>query len=86
VPLGWRMGLSVAVMSYDSALYFGVSIDGRAPEGIEAVAAYLGDAYDELWRAVEIVPAHLRGEAGAPSRGETDEPSLHRDEPVAVPA
>ena len=48
VPLGWRMGMSVAVMSYDSGLYFSVSGDEHAPDDISRVAPLLGDAFREL--------------------------------------
>lgn len=54
VPLGWRMGMSVAVMSYDEGLYFSVTGDEQAPEDIGRIAAFIGEAFDELRDAVDV--------------------------------
>lgn len=70
VPLGWRMGMSVAIMSYDQSLYFSFSIDERAPAGVEQIAADVADAFEEL-RAAAGVP-HQR----APARPEPVPPHL----------
>jgi WS/DGAT/MGAT family acyltransferase len=72
LPLGWRMGVSFAVMSYDTRMYFSVSIDADAPPHIESLAAYVADEFAALRDAAgvppsgvpepaeEHVPAHLR--------------------------
>ncbi len=57
VPLGWRMGLSVAVMSYDDGLYFSFSGDRYAPDDVESVASHLGMALRELREAAGVPPA-----------------------------
>ena len=62
VPLGWRMGMSVAVMSYDRGLYFSFSGDERAPDDIHRVAPLLVDAFREL-RVAALGPN--RGESAA---------------------
>ena len=68
VPLGWRMGLSVAAMRYDAGLYFGITGDHRIPGDINLVAAGIRESFDEL-RETTIVPQpyHRRadGEASA---------------------
>jgi diacylglycerol O-acyltransferase len=75
VPLGWRMGLSVAAMRYDAGLYFGITGDHQIPGDIKIVAAGIRESFDAL-RETTIVPqpwqrprgfdSHLRHEsAGA---------------------
>lgn len=54
VPLGWRMGMSVAVMSYDEGLWFSVTGDERAPDDIGSIAAFIGEAFDELRDAIDV--------------------------------
>jgi len=66
VPLGWRMGLSVAIMSYDSGLYFSFSLDERAPEGMERVAGDLADAFEELRAAAGVTPEPIEAPVPAP--------------------
>ena len=48
VPLGWRMGLSVAVMRYDAGLCFGITGDHQIPGDISIVAAGIRESFDEL--------------------------------------
>jgi len=62
VPLGWRMGVSLAVMSYDTRMYFSVSIDADAPPHIESLATHVGDEFAALRDAAGVprsdVPEH----------------------------
>jgi len=79
VPLGWRMGISFAVMSYDTRMYFSVSIDADAPAGIEALAPLAGKEFVVLCDAaggassagLERPPEYLRttGDSQSPSTG-----------------
>jgi diacylglycerol O-acyltransferase len=57
VPLGWRMGVSFAVMSYDTRMYFSLSIDADAPAGIEALAAYADEEFAALRDAAGVAPS-----------------------------
>lgn len=59
VPLGWRMGLSAAVMSYDAGLYFAVTADRETPGDIDVIARGIRNAFDEL-RTTTIVPEPYR--------------------------
>lgn len=59
VPLGWRMGLSVAVMSYDAGLYFSVTADRETPGDIGVIAAGIRESFDAL-RETTIVPETYR--------------------------
>jgi hypothetical protein len=52
VPLGWRMGMSLAVMTYDTKLYFSLTADESVMTDLERLAGYLGDSYEELREAV----------------------------------
>ena len=54
VPLGWRMGLSVAVMRYDAGLYFGITGDHQMPGDINIIATGIRESFDELRR--EVMP------------------------------
>lgn len=51
VPLGWRMGMSIAVMSYDDGLFFAVTADEHAPDDIGRMAPLIGEAFEELFEA-----------------------------------
>jgi WS/DGAT/MGAT family acyltransferase len=68
VPLGWRMGLAVALMSYDTAIWFGFTADQETPGDIDALARHLSDSFRELRDA-----AGVRAAAAATS----DEPPEH---------
>ncbi len=65
VPLGWRMGLSVAIMSYHTGLYFAVTADRKTPGDIDLITAGISDAFDEL-RAATTVPEPYRKTPSAP--------------------
>jgi diacylglycerol O-acyltransferase len=62
VPLAWRMGLGVAVMSYDQDLSFSLTADRSVLPDLETISDYIQEAFDELRRDV------LRGQR--PSRAE----------------
>lgn len=66
VPLGWRMGMSVAVMSYDTGLAVSVSGDEHAPDDVRLVAPYVGDAFRELREAAGVAPVTAPEQAEAP--------------------
>jgi hypothetical protein len=48
VPIGWRMGLGVAVMSYDGELCFSVTADRGVLADLDRLPEYISDAFDEL--------------------------------------
>ena len=69
VPLGWRMGLSVALMSYDRAIWFGFTADRDTPGDIDALAGYLAACHRELREAAGVpaaVPGFLTADTVAP--------------------
>jgi WS/DGAT/MGAT family acyltransferase len=52
VPIGWRMGLGVAVMSYDGELCFSLTADRGVLADLDRLAGFVGEAFDELEEAV----------------------------------
>jgi diacylglycerol O-acyltransferase len=92
VPLGWRMGMSMAVMSYDTGIYFSVTADEQVPGDIAPIAGYLSDAFDELRECYGVpkerreVPEFLAAPAAsgapweAPSEARSREPAAHPSE------
>jgi diacylglycerol O-acyltransferase len=48
VPLGWRMGLSVALMRYHAGLYFRITGDHRLPGDLRLVSAGIRASFEEL--------------------------------------
>lgn len=82
VPLGWRMGLSVAIMSYDTRLYFSVTADRDTPGDITLVTQGIADAFHEL-RAETVLPEPYRREPPAPvPPSQAREPALAFHPPV----
>jgi WS/DGAT/MGAT family acyltransferase len=51
VPIVWRMGLSVALMSFDTSLSFTFVGDRNVPGDFGRLGAYLQESFDELARA-----------------------------------
>ena len=51
VPLGWRMGLGIAVSNYDAGLYFSVTADHETPGDLGVISQALHDVFDELREA-----------------------------------
>jgi len=72
VPIGWRMGLGVAVMSYNEGLYFSFTADRSVLPDLDRLAGFLGESFSELRDAagvstVERRPASaVAGEAAPP--------------------
>lgn len=55
VPLGWRMGLGVAVMSYDGSLDFSFTGDQSVDADLDSLACFLEEAATELLEDAGIV-------------------------------
>jgi WS/DGAT/MGAT family acyltransferase len=51
VPIGWRAGLGVAVMSYNQGLYFSLTADQSVLSDLDRLAGYISEAFDELYEA-----------------------------------
>jgi diacylglycerol O-acyltransferase len=48
VPIGWRMGLSVAIMSYDQQLAISLSADRSVLADLERLGGFVRVAFEEL--------------------------------------
>jgi WS/DGAT/MGAT family acyltransferase len=51
VPVGWRAGLGVAVMSYDQGLYFSLTADRSVLPDLDRLAGHISEAFAELYEA-----------------------------------
>ena len=64
VPLGWRMQISIAIMSYDRGLHFSVSADERLTDEPRCLAEGLGEEFAALRKllpgSASDIPDELR--------------------------
>jgi WS/DGAT/MGAT family acyltransferase len=67
VPIGWRMGLGVAIMSYDQQLAVSLTADRSVLADLERLGDFIGEAFAELAEAagVSSVPAMFAAETDA---------------------
>lgn len=65
VPLGWRMGLGLAVMNYDRGLYFSFTADAHLRDDPSHLGAYVADEFGALCEATGI-PRTVTTHAGVP--------------------
>jgi WS/DGAT/MGAT family acyltransferase len=54
IPLGWEMGLSCGVTSYDQKLYFGLMADEDCAPDVERMKEFLDQAFVELRSAAGV--------------------------------
>lgn len=59
IPLGWEMGISLGVTSYDQKLYFGFMSDTKAADDVDRLRDFTDQAYVELRSAAGIVKSDL---------------------------
>ncbi len=69
IPLGWEMGISLGVTSYDQKLYFGYMADSEAGADVERLKAFTEQAYIELRNAAGVARSDLPA-MGVPAREE----------------
>lgn len=95
VPLAWRMGLCVAVMSYHRDLVFSYTIDRKVPGDVEMLAQATVDAFRELCDRIGLELADDAAPADAvvpveftraPAGGVTPEATVAREPEAAPPA
>jgi len=53
LPLGGNLGYGVAILSYNGNLYLGMIAEPRMMPDVELMKSYVGDAFEELKRAVQ---------------------------------
>jgi WS/DGAT/MGAT family acyltransferase len=59
IPLGWEMGISLGVTSYDQKLYFGFMADAVAGSDVQRLKEFSDQAYVELRNAAGIGKSDL---------------------------
>jgi WS/DGAT/MGAT family acyltransferase len=59
IPLGWEMGISLGVTSYDQKLYFGFMADAEDGEDVQRLRDFTDQAYVELRSAAGIEKSDL---------------------------
>jgi WS/DGAT/MGAT family acyltransferase len=71
IPLGWEMGVSCGVTSYDQKLYFGLMADRDCAPDVERLKEFLDQAFVELRSAAGVQKADLPevrvGQGAAPA-------------------
>jgi WS/DGAT/MGAT family acyltransferase len=71
IPLGWEMGISLGVTSYDQKLYFGYMADAEAGKDVHFIKDFTDQAFVELRSAAGVGKSDLPQfgvPAAAPSR------------------
>jgi diacylglycerol O-acyltransferase len=79
IPLGWEMGISLGVTSYDQKLYFGFMADAKAGSDVDRLRDFTEQAYVELRNAAGIEKSNL------PRIGETPVVEPRPQRPRAAP-
>jgi WS/DGAT/MGAT family acyltransferase len=59
IPLGWEMGISLGVTSYDHKLYFGFMADAEAGSDVARLKEFADQAYVELRNAAGVSKSDL---------------------------
>lgn len=54
VPVGYRLGLGCAILSYNQTLYFGLSSDAKAMNDVEKFKEILDEVFNDLKATVEM--------------------------------
>jgi len=70
IPIGWEMGVSCGVTSYDQKLYFGLMADADCAPDVERLKEFLDQAFVELRAAAGVARSDLP-QFGVPVPGET---------------
>ncbi|HUF53910.1 MAG TPA: wax ester/triacylglycerol synthase family O-acyltransferase [Dehalococcoidia bacterium] len=79
IPLGWEMGISLGVTSYDQKLYFGYMADADAGKDVHFLKDFTDQAYVELRSAAEVAKSDL------PQVGIPVKPATTRRSAAAAP-
>jgi hypothetical protein len=59
IPLGWEMGISLGVTSYDQKLYFGFMADADAGADVQRLKEFADQSYIELRNAAGVGKSDL---------------------------
>jgi WS/DGAT/MGAT family acyltransferase len=67
IPIGWEMGVSCGVTSYDQKLYFGLMADEDCAPDVERLKEFLDQAFVELRAAAGVTRSDLPQMGVAPA-------------------
>ena len=67
IPIGWEMGVSCGVTSYDQKLYFGLMADEDCAPDVERLKEFLNQAFVELRAAAGVARSDLPQMGVAPA-------------------
>lgn len=65
VPIGYKLGLGCAILSYNQYLYFGLSSDAQAMPDVEKFKEILDEVFADLLQTVENLEHQTAGSANA---------------------
>lgn len=88
IPLGWEMGVSCGVTSYDQKLYFGLMADADCAPDVERLKEFLDQAFVELRAAGGVPRSDLPQMGVAPAAQGTARrrPAAEASQPIAADA
>lgn len=69
IPIGWEMGVSCGVTSYDQKLYFGLMADAACAPDVERLKEFLDQAFVELRSAAGVSRSDLPQMGVTPAPG-----------------
>jgi len=69
VPVGFAVGVSCAILSYDQKLYFGITSDGVAMPDIEKLIEYLNQTFADLRVVAGVPETKTKIETPPPTQG-----------------
>jgi WS/DGAT/MGAT family acyltransferase len=64
VPIGYRLGLGCAILSYNQTLYFGLSSDAKAMKDVGKFKEILDEVFEDLKAAAERLANRTAGAVG----------------------
>ncbi len=68
VPVGFAVGVSCAILSYDQKLYFGITSDGQAMPDVDKLKQFLDESFAELRTAAGVAEIQTKVEAPPPGK------------------
>jgi WS/DGAT/MGAT family acyltransferase len=88
IPLGWEMGISLGVTSYDQKLYFGFMSDAQHGDDVNRLKEFSDQAYVELRNAAGVGKSELPQlgvSAAPPEKAATNGATKKRRAPATAP-
>jgi hypothetical protein len=71
VPVGFGLGVSCAILSYDQQLYFGITADAQALPDMDKLIEFLGDTFTALREEAGVAEFKTKVETPPPAKART---------------